>query len=114
MPASVGRMDLRGALRILAVGLVGLALAAGVGLASSLISRDSVGLPATNLEPAKPLAPQSARVPQRTNSATSRTPTTTTTVTQTTPTVTDDHGGLRPDDGNSGGSGKGRSGGSDD
>ena len=101
-------MKLRGVTSLIAIGLAGIVLAAGLGLASTVIARDSVGLPATNLKPAKPLAPQTARtkrVPPQQQTETTRTiPVATTTV--------DDHGGRTKNGSSPGGSGHGS--GSDD
>jgi hypothetical protein len=98
----------------IAVGIAGILLAAGVGLAASLVARDSVGLPATDLKPARPLAPQrNASTVSRPARPPRTTTTTRSTTTSTGTTTTDDHGG-RSRGGGSSGSGKGRSGGSDD
>jgi hypothetical protein len=80
--------------------LAGLAVAAAIGFAAYLASRDSVGLPVTRLEPAPRLAPT-----VRPRHATTQTGTTTSAVT----TVEDRHGG-----GGGGNSGRGGGGGGDD
>jgi hypothetical protein len=100
-----------------AVGVAGILLAAGVGLAASLVARDSVGLPATDLKPARPLAPQrnASTVTKPVQAPRTTTTTRSTTTTSAGTTTIDDHGG-RSRGGEGSGSGKGRSGsrGSDD
>jgi|tagenome__1003787_1003787.scaffolds.fasta_scaffold18958447_2 hypothetical protein len=96
---------------VVLLGLVGLLCAAGMGVAAYVVSRDSVAVPATRLQP-KPqqLAPaaKARRKPKV------RTTTTTRTVPAPPPPVTtvDDHGGRRGggDDssGRGGGGGHGR------
>jgi hypothetical protein len=90
----------RGLLLILA-GLVGLLCAAAIGYAAYAVSRDSVAVPVTSLQP-KPveLAPKVERKRQRTVSTTTAAPTTT----------GEDHGGH----GGGGNSGHGGGGGGDD
>jgi hypothetical protein len=86
--------------------LVGLLCAAGMGYAAYVVSRDSVAVPVTKLQPVpKELTP--ARVKPRVQTRT--TPTTTRTVAPPPPptTTVDDHGGR----GGSGSSGHGGSGG---
>ncbi len=78
--------------------LVGLLCAAGMGYAAYVVSRDSVAVPVTKLQPVpKGLTP--ARVKPRVRPPVETTPTTTRTVAPPPPTTTvDDHGGS----GNSG------------
>ncbi len=97
--------------------LLGLLCAAGMGYAAYLVSRDSVAVPVTRLQP-KPqeLTPAQARAkPARsrttTRTATTRATTTRTATTSATTTV-DDHGGRGGGDDNSGRGGSGSSGGS--
>jgi hypothetical protein len=77
------------ALTVIALALAGLVCATGIGAAAYYVSRDSVGLPVTKLQP-RGLAP--APVQPRPRPTTS---TETTTVTTPVPTTTgsDDHGG---------------------
>ena len=76
-------------LATLALALAGLLCAAGIGAAAYYVSRDSVGLPVTKLQP-KGLAPAAVRPATPTTSVPSvSTPTRTTTVTG----GSDDHGG---------------------
>jgi hypothetical protein len=93
-------------LAILALALLGLLCAAGVGFAAYLVSRDSVAVPVTRLQPTpRDLAPPQTRrkkPPPRTVPAPPPAPS---------PTETgDDHGGR----GRGGGSGHGGGGGGDD
>jgi hypothetical protein len=90
--------------------LVGLLCAAGMGYAAYVVSRDSVAVPVTRLQPVpKELTP--ARVKPRVRSGT--TPTTTRTVAPPAPTTTvDDHGGRGGSDNSGHGGGGGH--GSDD
>jgi uncharacterized membrane protein YgcG len=91
-------------LLVITLGLAGLLCAAGIGLAAYVVSRDSVAVPVTRLQP----RPQSL-TPARVRRAKVARPRTTTTVTRTAtaPTTTaDDHGGSR----GSGGGGSGNSG----
>jgi hypothetical protein len=92
--------------------LVGLLCAAGMGYAAYVVSRDSVAVPVTKLQPVpKELTPARVRPRVRTHSRPiERTPTTTRTITTPAPTTTvDDHGGS----GNSGHGGGGGHGGDD-
>ena len=90
----------RGLLLVVA-GIVGLLCAAAIGYAAYAVSRDSVAVPVTSLQP-KPveLAPNVERKPPRTVSTTTAAPTTT----------GDDHGGHGGGDN----SGHGGGGGGDD
>ena len=91
---------------VAALALAGLLCAAGMGLAAYVVSRDSVAVPVTKLQPAPQLTPARVKARVRTNSRPiEHTPTTTRTVTTPTTTV-DDHGG-----GGGSGSGSGRGGG---
>ena len=84
-------------LLVIMLGLAGLLCAAGIGVAAYVVSRDSVAVPVTRLQP----RPQSL-TPARVRRAQPGT-TTTVTHTDTAPTTTvDDHGGR-----NRGGSGGG-------
>jgi len=96
-------------LLVIALGLAGLLCAAGIGVAAYIVSRDSVAVPVTQLQP----RPQSL-TPARVRRAQPRT-TTTVTRTNTTPTTTvDDHGGRsRSGGGGSDNSGHGGGGGDD-
>jgi hypothetical protein len=80
--------------------LVGLLCAAGMGVAAYVVSRDSVAVPVTRLQP-KPraLTPAKVRSRQRTNTRPAPPPPPATTV--------DDHGGRRGGGGNSGHGGGG-------
>ena len=75
--------------------LVGLLCAAGMGYAAYVVSRDSVAVPVTKLQPVpKELTP--ARVKPRARQPVATTPATTRTVAPPPPTTTvDDHGGSR-------------------
>jgi flagellar basal body-associated protein FliL len=86
--------------------LVGLLCAAGMGYAAYVVSRDSVAVPVTKLQPVpKELTP--ARVKPRVRRPVATTPTTTPTAAPPPPTTTiDDHGGS----GNSGHGGGGHGG----
>jgi len=90
--------------------LVGLLCAAGMGYAAYVVSRDSVAVPVTKLQPVpKELTP--ARVKPRVRTRTR--PVVTTTTTRTVPTATvDDHGGHGGSDNS--GHGSGGHGGDDD
>jgi hypothetical protein len=90
--------------RLALLAVIGLLLAAGIGVAAYAVSKDSVGLPVTKLDP-KPLAPTTATQPRpaTTRSATTRPATT----------VVDDHGGGG-DDHSGRGRGGGHGGGGDD
>jgi flagellar basal body-associated protein FliL len=88
--------------------LVGLLCAAGMGYAAYVVSRDSVAVPVTKLQPV-PTELTPARVKPRVRTRTA--PTTTRTVAPPPPTTTvDDHGGR----GGSGNSGRGGGHGGDD
>jgi hypothetical protein len=90
--------------------LVGLLCAAGMGVAAYVVSRDSVAVPVTQLQPAPRLTPARVKRVVRTHSRPiEHTPTTNRTVTSP-PTTTDDHGGR----GGSGNSGRGGGHGGDD
>jgi hypothetical protein len=93
-------------LAVAALAVAGLLCAAGIGVAAYLVSRDSVAVPVTQLQP----KPGRSLTPAR-----ARTRTTTTAKTATTPptTTVDDHGG-RSGGGGSDNSGRGGSGGGDD
>ena len=97
------------ALVVTALALAGLLGAAGMGLAAYVVSRDSVAVPVTKLQPAPQLTPTRVKARVRTHSRPiEHTPTTTRTATTTT---VDDHGGG----GSGSGSGRGGGGhGSDD
>jgi uncharacterized membrane protein YgcG len=110
---------MRGRVFIAVLALVGLLSAASIGYAAYLVSRDSVGLPVTKLQPApNEIAPQSARRKRGSAARTQTRGVTTRPVT----TVDDRRGGDRRgrgrDDnsgsgsGSSGSSGSGSSGGS--
>ena len=92
---------------VAALALAGLLCAAGMGLAAYVVSRDSVAVPVTKLQPApQELTPARVKARVRTHSRPiEHTPTTTRTVTTPTTTV-DDHGGR-----SRGGSGSGSGGG---
>jgi hypothetical protein len=94
-------------LLVAVLALVGLLCAASLGYAAYVVSRDSVAVPVTKLQPVpKTLTP--SRVTPRTRTRT--VPTTTRTVAPPSPTTTvDDHGGS----GNSGHGGGGGHGGDD-
>lgn len=91
---------------VVALGLVGLLCAAGIGVAAYVVSRDSVAVPVTRLQPSpETLTPARVRTrPQR-----RPTPTVATTPTIQGSTTVDDHGGNR----GSGNSGHGGGGGDD-
>jgi hypothetical protein len=94
-------------LLVIMLGLAGLLCAAGIGVAAYVVSRDSVAVPVTRLQP----RPQSL-TPARVRRAQPGT-TTTVTRTDTAPTTTvDDHGG-RSRGGGSDNSGHGGGGGDD-
>lgn len=92
---------------VVALGLAGLLCAAGIGVAAYVVSRDSVAVPVTRLQP----SPQTL-TPARVRTRPRRRPTTTvvTTTTGRAGTTVDDHGGNR----GSGNSGHGGGGGGDD
>jgi hypothetical protein len=95
---------------VAALALAGLLCAAGMGLAAYVVSRDSVAVPVTKLQPAPQLTPARVKARVRTHSRPIEHAATTT---ATTPTTTvDDHGGGG---GSNSGSGHGSGGhGSDD
>jgi len=99
---------------VAALALAGLLSAAGMGLAAYVVSRDSVAVPVTKLQPApQELTPARVKARVRTHSRPiEHTPATTRTVTTPTTTV-DDHGG-RSRGGSGSGSGGGGGHGSDD
>jgi len=82
--------------------LVGLLCAAGMGYAAYVVSRDSVAVPVTKLQPV-PTELTPARVKPRVPPPVATTPTTTRTVAPPPTTTVDDHGGS----GNSGHGGHG-------
>jgi hypothetical protein len=96
--------------------LLGLLCAAGMGYAAYLVSRDSVAVPVTRLQP-KPqqLTPARVRAKPASKRVTTRTASTRPTTTQATtsrPTTTaDDHGGGGDNSGHGGGGGSGGDGG---
>lgn len=85
--------------------VTGLLCAAGIGLAAYLVSRDSVAVPVTQLQP----RPSRSLTPTKVRPRTTRTATTATTPTAPTTTV-DDHGG-RSGGGGDDSSGRGGGGG---
>jgi hypothetical protein len=90
---------------VVALGLAGLLGAAGIGVAAYVVSRDSVAVPVTRLQP----SPQTL-TPARVRTRPQRRPTTVVTTTTVRPgTTVDDHGGNR----GSGNSGHGGGGGDD-
>lgn len=100
--------------------LLGLLCAAGMGYAAYLVSRDSVAVPVTRLQP-KPqqLTPARVRAKPTQKRVTTREATTRATTTRTTtsspPTTVDDHGGAGGGDNSGhGGGGSGGGHGSDD
>jgi hypothetical protein len=98
--------------------LVGLLCAAGMGYGAYIVSRGSVAVPVTRLQPKPQLTPAGVRArPARratTRAATTRATTTRATTTRPTTTV-DDHGGRRGGGGDNSGRGGGGGGhGSDD
>ena len=98
------------ALVVAVLALVGLLCAAGMGYAAYVVSRDSVAVPVTKLQPVpKQLTPARVKPRVRTHS---RPVETTTTTTRTGTTTVDDHGGRTAARGNSGHGGGGH--GSDD
>jgi hypothetical protein len=92
-------------MRVVVLGLVGIAIAAALGLTAHLIARDTVGLSATRLEAGTPLAPPEAQSETRAVRTTTRRTTTTTEQRRTTTGEDDDDGRGR---------GRGRGRGSDD
>jgi hypothetical protein len=96
-------------LLVITLGLTGLLCAAGIGVAAYVVSRDSVAVPVTQLQP----RPQSL-TPARVGRARPRM-TTTVTRTSTTPTTTvDDHGGSSRGGSGSGSDNSGHGGGGGD
>jgi hypothetical protein len=95
-------------LLVIVFGLVGLLCAAGIGVAAYVVSRDSVAVPVTRLEP-NPQTLTPARV--RAKPPRSRTTTTSTTTGTRPGTTVDDHGGNR---GGSGSDNSGHGGGGGD
>ena len=89
-------------LAIAFLAVTGLLCAAGIGVAAYLVSRDSVAVPVTQLQPkpSRSLTPTKAR-PRTTKTATTATTRTTT---------VDDHGGGGDDNSGRGGSGGGHGG----
>jgi uncharacterized membrane protein YgcG len=96
-------------MRLLALGLAGVAVAAVLGLAAHLIARDTVGLSATHLQAGRTLAPPEAQRPQTTTVAPARTTQRTTTGTTTGRTTTT-RAETEPGDDGGRGRGRGRSG----
>jgi hypothetical protein len=94
---------------VVALGLVGLLCAAGIGVAAYVVSRDSVAVPVTRLQP-QPQTLTPARVRARPVRARTTTGATTTLTNVPPGTTVDDHGGNR----GSGNSGHGGGGGGDD
>jgi uncharacterized membrane protein YgcG len=93
---------------VVALGLVGLLCAAGIGVAAYVVSRDSVAVPVTRLQPST-----QTLTPARVRTRPQRRPTTVVTTTTVRPgTTVDDHGGNRGS-GNSGHGGGGGGGGDD-
>jgi hypothetical protein len=89
---------------VLLLAVVGILVAASIGYAAYLASRDSVGLPVTKLQTTpRGLAPAKTR--------TGRRPRPTTETTSGTTTVDDHGGGSGGDSGSGGGSGRGSGGG---
>jgi uncharacterized membrane protein YgcG len=98
-------------LAVAVLAVTGLLCAAGIGVAAYLVSRDSVAVPVTQLQP----RPSRSLTPTKARPRKARTATTTTTTTTTAPTTTvDDHGGgsggSSGHGGGSGGSGGGHGG----
>lgn len=93
-------------LAVAVLAVTGLLCAAGIGVAAYLVSRDSVAVPVTQLQPrpGRSLAPTKARP------RTTRTATTATTTTAPTTTVDDHGGGSGGSSGHGGGSGGGHGG----
>jgi hypothetical protein len=89
--------------RVALLAVVGVLLAVGIGVAAYAVSKDSVGLPVTKLDP-KPLAPTVTR-----RNSTTHARTTTHAATSRATTTVDDHGG-----GDNSGRGRGGGHGGDD
>jgi hypothetical protein len=92
--------------KVALLALVGLLLAVGIGVAAYAVSKDSVGLPVTKLDP-KPLAPTTRTRPATTTRSTTTRAQTTTQAT----TTVDDHGGGGGGGGDNSGPGGGGGGG---
>jgi len=92
------------ALVVAVLALTGLLCAAGIGVAAYVVSRDSIAVPVTRLQPkpSRTLTPK----PTAGRSARARTTTAPTTPTATTTTV-DDHGDGSDNSGHGGGGGRG-------
>lgn len=94
-------------LAVAVLAVTGLLCAAGIGVAAYLVSRDSVAVPVTRLQP----KPSQSLTPAKAHTAT----TATTRTTRTTPTATvDDHGGGSSGGGGGDNSGHGGGGGGGD
>ena len=90
---------------------LGLLCAAGMGYAAYLVSRDSVAVPVTRLQPQpQELAPAQVRAKPATNRTSTTRATTRATTTRPATTV-DDHGGRRGGGGGGGGDNSGHGGG---
>ena len=95
--------------------LLGLLCAAGMGYAAYVVSRGSVAVPVTRLQPSpQQLTPAGVRTPPRATTRTRATTSTGATATTAPTTTVDDHGGRRgrgsgsgSDDGGGGSSGRG-------
>jgi uncharacterized membrane protein YgcG len=101
---------------VVALGLVGLLCAAGIGVAAYVVSRDSVAVPVTRLQPQpQTLTPGRVRArPARARTTTGATTTLGFTNVPPGTTTADDHGGRsRGGSGGSGNSGHGGGGGDD-
>jgi hypothetical protein len=89
-------------LAVAVLAVTGLLCAAGIGVAAYLVSRDSVAVPVTQLQP----KPGRSLTPARARPRTTKTATTATTRT----TTVDDHGGRSGGDNSGRGGGGGRGG----
>ena len=96
---------------VVALGLAGLLCAAGIGVAAYVVSRDSVAVPVTRLQPS-PQTLTPARVRTRPQGRPTTTVATTTTVRP--GTTVDDHGGRSGGGSGNSGHGGGGGGGGDD
>jgi flagellar basal body-associated protein FliL len=86
--------------------LVGLLCAAGMGYAAYVVSRGSVAVPVTRLQPSpQQLTPAEVRARPKATTTRKRATTTTTYTTSTGSTTVDDHGGRSGRDGGGSGSG---------
>jgi hypothetical protein len=95
-------------LAVIALALVGLLCAAGMGYAAYVVSRGSVAVPVTRLQRTPPANLTPSRVREHFAPKTKAPPrTTTTTVTTAPTTTTDDHGGRNRGKGGGGGGGHG-------